>query len=290
MSFAQTLQSGYSLASLLFREFTSTPTLQRLPEPQVTMEDEASVEGFHQAGAQALMPVYHLNALAISRLTPKGGTVVDLGSGSARFLAYLGQRRPDLRIIGVDLSEAMVATGQRYLAEMGLEDRVSLTLGDMTDFVDALPGSVALISSVFSLHHLPAQEHLLGCLREIALARQKLGSGVWIFDFARPNNPKSPVLFPQALTPDSSPAFNLDTTNSLIASWSYQQMLDGLATAGLGDARHARSRFLKLYQTHWLGAADGQAPGHQHWVDADLPPDVKKRFEGLNSLFSEAPV
>jgi SAM-dependent methyltransferase len=215
--------------------------------------------------------------------------VLDLGSGSAQFLAYLALVRPDIRILGMDLSQAMVNRGRRFLEETGLADRVSLNLGDMTGFADALPDSVDVVCSVFSLHHLPAREHLLKTLGGIKRARERFGSAVWIFDLLRPRHPDTPKSFPEILTPDTPMVFKEDTANSLIAAWSYQEMIDSLAEAGLGEARHARTPILRFYQTHWMEPKAGQVNGHEHWVDGEHSIKIGRLFAKLKWLFPKRP-
>jgi SAM-dependent methyltransferase len=269
MSFIKQLRCGIGLLKMIVGERLSQPMLARQPEPKAAMDDWENVEAFHRAGAQYLMPVYHFNALAVSRLAPKGGTVVDLGSGSGQFLAYLAQRRPDLRIIGLDLSESMVEAGQRYIDRLGLQDRIALKLGDMTRFMDLLPDSVDVVSSVFALHHLPGQGDLHACFEQIAATHARYGNAVWLFDFVRPMRPATPMVFPEILTPDADAAFKQDSTHSLTASWSYGEMLDSLAAAGLGQASHSCARIMRLYQAHWVSPAGSIGQQRQAWMDDD---------------------
>jgi len=289
MAYDTRISNGLALAGLLFREWISYSSLERRPEPDAAMESEDSVAGFHREGAQSLVPVYHFNALAISRLTPPKATIVDLGSGSAQFLAYLAMRRPDIKIIGIDLSPAMVATGQRFISEIGLSDRVDLRQGDMTSFMDSLNEPADLVSSVFSLHHLPTQEDLGKCLREVKRLRDRFGCAVWVFDHVRPRHPATPHVFPEVFTPRASAAFRQDSSNSLQASWAYQELVDNLTGAGLNDVLHACARIMRLYQTHWIGATAKQADGHHYWQEGELSPEAKKDFAGLKWLLPEAP-
>ena len=99
--------------------------------------------------------IHQFNALAISRLLPEGGTLLDLGCGSGRMLARLARGRPDARIIGLDLSEPMLETGRELLERDGLTDRVELRRGDITTFDAEVPEQPDVISCNFALHHLP---------------------------------------------------------------------------------------------------------------------------------------
>jgi SAM-dependent methyltransferase len=276
------------LVGMLVRESFGRPRLERRPEPTALMEDSASVEAFHEQGSAQgpLLPVYHFNALATSGLVPEGGTVVDLGSGSGQYLAYLAERRPDLRIVGLDLSRAMVALGRRFLERKRLADRVDLRVGDMTAFAGSLPGRVDLVSTIFALHHLPTEGHVRACLAQVAGVRERTGCAVWIFDHARPRHPKTPDVFPRIFTPDAPAAFNADSRNSLIASFSFAELSVLVDASGIGPAEHHLARWMKLYQAHRARRRDGtSADGHARWQPGRLPPAAEREFRGLRNLF-----
>ncbi|MEZ5817425.1 MAG: class I SAM-dependent methyltransferase [Hyphomicrobiaceae bacterium] len=65
---------------------------------------------------------------------PSGGTVLELGCGTALNLVRAQRRYPEARFFGVDLSRMMLATADASLARRGMQDRVCLALGDATSF------------------------------------------------------------------------------------------------------------------------------------------------------------
>ena len=65
---------------------------------------------------------------------PPGGTVLEVGCGTARNLILAARRWPDARFHGLDISEAMLATARAYVARAGLCDRIALAQADATDF------------------------------------------------------------------------------------------------------------------------------------------------------------
>ncbi|HEV6968184.1 class I SAM-dependent methyltransferase [Roseateles sp.] len=274
------------LLQLLVREHGMARTLQRTPESE-QMNDAAQVAAFHEAGEKYLVGLYHFNAMAIAAMVPEGGRVVDLGSGSAQFIAHLAQVRPDLKIIGIELAERMVLQGRRLLAQKGLSERVEIWQGDMTDFSRLMREPVSLVSSVFSLHHLPALEHLARCLAEIHCIRRRDGAAVWVFDHARPRSLESARRFPEIFTPEAAPVFNLDSTQSLMASWTLEEMSGEFTRAGLAEGQHLRSRILPLYQVHRLPPAAAGAVADAAGLVSPLPlsAQAKKDFDGLRWLF-----
>ncbi len=72
------------IIKLLAYEYLGSQSLQRRPEPTAEMDDVDNVKGFHDAGDEMLIPVYHFNALAISKLLPEE-VLFGFGRGQAAF-------------------------------------------------------------------------------------------------------------------------------------------------------------------------------------------------------------
>ncbi|MFM1860246.1 MAG: hypothetical protein RL133_1746 [Pseudomonadota bacterium] len=60
---------------------------------------------------------------------PPGGLVCEMGCGTAHNLIRLARRRPDLQLIGVDASEAMLELARRKVRQAGLTERIQLVHG-----------------------------------------------------------------------------------------------------------------------------------------------------------------
>ena len=65
---------------------------------------------------------------------PRGGSVLEIGCGTARNLIALARVRPDIRCHGVDISAAMLKTAHGRIASAGLAERVAVAEGDALDF------------------------------------------------------------------------------------------------------------------------------------------------------------
>lgn len=65
---------------------------------------------------------------------PPGGTVLEVGCGTARNLIAAARRWPQARFHGLDISDAMLATARAKVARAGLTDRIALARGDASDF------------------------------------------------------------------------------------------------------------------------------------------------------------
>jgi ubiquinone/menaquinone biosynthesis C-methylase UbiE len=94
--------------------------------------------------------IYRRVADDVVELAPEGGRVLDVGTGPGVLLQEIGRRRPDLRVVGIDLSPDMVSAARRNVAEF--DGRVEAHQADVTalPFPDA---SFDLIVSSLSLHH-----------------------------------------------------------------------------------------------------------------------------------------
>ncbi|SDU19148.1 cyclopropane-fatty-acyl-phospholipid synthase family protein [Stappia sp. ES.058] len=65
---------------------------------------------------------------------PDGGTVLELGCGTARNLVVAAQRYPTARFFGIDLSSAMLDSARRSIDRAGLGGRVVIAQGDASAF------------------------------------------------------------------------------------------------------------------------------------------------------------
>ncbi len=63
-----------------------------------------------------------------------GARVLEIGCGTGRNLILAARRYPEARFYGFDISSVMLETARTSVAKAGLSDRISLALGDATDF------------------------------------------------------------------------------------------------------------------------------------------------------------
>jgi arsenite methyltransferase len=239
-------------------------------EPAV-MDEPQGAEEYDVLGTTGEVGLHRFSARAISRLVPQGGTLLDLGCGSGRLLARLAHGRPDIRIVGLDLSEPMLEMGRQTLQREGLADRVELRRCDITDFQGEVPDRLDVVSCNFAFHHLPDEDLARRCLEGIAKTRSSTGCGVWLFDFARLRHPATwPGLASLVRWP--GPVVYNDAIESERAAFTFEEMRQMLERAELGDLHHARSRPIGENQAHWAPSRGAPSPTTGLWREKPLPP------------------
>ena len=109
------------IVQLVRREREAASDRLRMPEPMV-ISDRRSVDSLHNAGAVdgVVLPLYEAYARSLSRLLPPHGLVLELGCGSAQCVTHFARRRPDARVIGIDLSSEMIRQGSELVRRLGL--------------------------------------------------------------------------------------------------------------------------------------------------------------------------
>jgi ubiquinone/menaquinone biosynthesis C-methylase UbiE len=94
-----------------------------------------------------------------------GSRVLDVGCGGGQHAVHIGTRRPDVRVVGLDLSPELVRRSRRLAAKAGVTDRVEFVQGDALnlDFSDEYFDHVYCAGSI---KHWPDQRRGLDeCLR-----------------------------------------------------------------------------------------------------------------------------
>jgi len=80
-------------------------------------------------------------------------TLLDLGCGSAKYLAAVLARHPPRRYVGVDLAATALAEAGQWLRPLGFD--VELRQGDLLGAVEQTPaGSFDVVFAGFAIHHL----------------------------------------------------------------------------------------------------------------------------------------
>ncbi|WEX86223.1 class I SAM-dependent methyltransferase [Sinorhizobium garamanticum] len=119
----------------------------------------------------------------IRELNPRpGASVLEVGCGTGRNLAMIGELYPDTRLFGLDISAEMLATARTKLQRQGRSD-VTLRVADATNFTPAafdLPGFDRIVIS-YALSMIPEWQRSL----DAAIAALNPGGSLHIADFGQ---------------------------------------------------------------------------------------------------------
>ncbi|WP_200173584.1 class I SAM-dependent methyltransferase [Ectothiorhodospira shaposhnikovii] len=223
------------------REVITRQRAPRRTEPDLIMADPEQVAAYTRAGREdgVMAPVYHFHAAQVCDVIRPGDTVLDLACGPATQLALVARLNPDVRFIGVDLSEEMLARAREHIAEQQL-DNIEFRHGsiDALDFLEAK--SVDAVMSTMALHHLPDEETLSSTFNEISRVLKPDG-GLYLVDFGHLKSPRSIEYFANQYADRQPDLFTEDYRNSLWAAFPKEAFQRG-------HARHLAERS-RLYST-----------------------------------------
>jgi SAM-dependent methyltransferase len=118
-----------------------------------------------------------LAAALVAHDRPDTSMVVDIASGPGAFLQVLLEQFPAARGVWSDASESMHEQAREALA--GFTDRITFTVGDMTDLTGAgIPHGVDVIATSRAAHHLDRE----GLADFYQQAAQRLAPGGWLIN------------------------------------------------------------------------------------------------------------
>lgn len=251
------------------------------------MEEEDAVAGFEAASdnVSALAAIYELSARGVNAFLPEGGHVVDVGCGSGEFLRYVAERRPDARVLGIDLSGPMLTRARARIERAGMADRVSVVQADATELPEAvLPERIDVLTCLNLLHQFPDMATLDRCIRRLADLREGWGCGIWVLDLVRLRRPDTMRRLLEVFEPDMEPIAIKNTLESEAAALTVDELRERFAVNGMPDLRVGTQRPLGSWQVHWSPPADAPPPATDRWVDAPLRLPVRLQtmtFTGL---------
>ena len=136
--------------------------------------------GRHWVAQQAALDALHAEALSVlidGAALPEGAEILDIGCGAGdSCLAALEAAGPGARLVGLDISEPLVALAGRRLAEAGVADRAEVRLGDaQTD----RPGMFDRAISRFGMMFFADSVAALGNIRAMLRPGGRLDAVCW---------------------------------------------------------------------------------------------------------------
>ena len=99
-------------------------------------------------------------------LPPDGGTVVEVGCGTARNLIETARAYPHARLYGFDISNVMLDTARARIKAVGLESRIQVAPGDATNFNLSSMFGIATADRIvisYALSMIPPWRQVIDC-------------------------------------------------------------------------------------------------------------------------------
>ncbi|KAG2382244.1 hypothetical protein C9374_005446 [Naegleria lovaniensis] len=221
----------------------STPTTrvqERIPEPELVMNDSQQVKSYMESCKRVMTPVYLFCCAQVANLIQPGMTVLDLGCGSGAVLCMIASMHPESEFIGFDLSENMLQHAQAEIDEMNLKN-VKLVKGDMTDFLEQhgdttsqdeltrfKQASFDVVMCTNALHHLPDEKALQKCFANISQVLKKEDGSLYLLDFLHVRSEKTMHLLSHFHEEEQEELFTQDYANSLKAAFFKDQILHAM--------------------------------------------------------------
>ncbi|MBR3702458.1 MAG: bifunctional demethylmenaquinone methyltransferase/2-methoxy-6-polyprenyl-1,4-benzoquinol methylase UbiE [Alistipes sp.] len=118
----------------------------------------------------------------VRRMKPQ--RVMDLATGTGDLAIQMAKRMPKARIMGVDLSEKMLAVAAEKVRRKGLDDHIALYQGD-AEQLDVTDGLLDVVTIAFGVRNFGNLEQGLS---EIFRALRS-GGHIVVLEFSTPRNP-----------------------------------------------------------------------------------------------------
>jgi ubiquinone/menaquinone biosynthesis C-methylase UbiE len=186
--------------------------MERLPEPEL-MDDPEHARAYHEADFSE--PHNAFVEHFIKRFPDfKSGSVLDLGCGTCDVVIRFAKVLPSVRITGIDGSKAMLDIAREDIIKNGLSERITLIetyLPDDNLFTERFD---AIISNSL-LHHLQDPHVLWKTVKRCAGD----DAPVFVVDLMRPEGRERAEEMVQIYAKDESPILQDDFYNSLLASY-----------------------------------------------------------------------
>src|SRR5262245_16896180 len=156
------------------------------------------------------------------------GRVIDLGCGTADVTVRFARAFPDITIVGIDGSEAMLAFGRRHVREAGLDSRITLENRYLPDAALQTRSFDAVICNSL-LHHF-AEPVMLW--RTAALC-SKPGAPILMIDLVRSADHAAAVALVKEHAKGAPAVLERDFIASLHAAYIIAEVQQQLRAAGL---------------------------------------------------------
>ncbi len=201
--------------------------MERVPEPEL-MDDPEHARAYHEADFSE--PHNAFVEHFIKRFPDfKSGSVLDLGCGTCDVVIRFAKALPGIRITGIDGSKAMLDIAREDIIKNGLSERITLIETYLPDDNLFTQRFDAIISNSL-LHHLKDPHVLWKTVKRCV----KDNAPVFIVDLMRPESKERTEELVRLYAGDESPTLQRDFYNSLIASYTVEEIEQQLRVEEMG--------------------------------------------------------
>ncbi len=199
------------------------PWMDRVREPELMVDDdqalaysEADFEESHQAAVTRFAATFPDFAT---------GRMLDLACGPADVTVRFARAYPQVTIVGLEGSPAMLALGVQRVAREGLDGRIRFAHRVLPDLDLADLGRFDAVVSTNALHHF----HDPAALWESARTAAAPGARVFIQDLMRPESPAAARELVDHYAPGEPDVLRRDFFHSLCAAFTPEEVREQLA-------------------------------------------------------------
>jgi ubiquinone/menaquinone biosynthesis C-methylase UbiE len=144
------------------------------------LDDPDVARAFKRVATLPPMRLMRWHVVRRATAMQRSGQVADLGCGPGHLVVELARVSRELQVVGIDLSEEMLAQAEHHARRAGLEERITFRTGDALQ-IPFSEASLDLVVSTLSLHHWSDPVRVLN---EIARVLRPGGSFL-VFDLRR---------------------------------------------------------------------------------------------------------
>lgn len=218
---------------LILRHTFSKSWLKRVPEPSALTDQEQHVEDYSRAIHSVMILPYVLVLDMIHRMTTKRTDLrtIDLCCGPGHFTRMLAKNMDIRESIGVDLSEPMLKKAQENAERENLVSQLNYLKSDVAELKAIESNSMDIVSFMDGAHHMNSVAQVTKILAEANRVAKSDGL-IILIDPVRPRTTSTANMYHriagQPYIDMGLHAFNKDFHDSLLASWSEEEMFQAI--------------------------------------------------------------
>ena len=215
--------------------------MKRVPEPEL-MDAPAQARAYAEADFSEPNELF-ATAVAEALQGQDPGRLVDLGCGPGDICLRMARKLPDWEVSGLDAGPNMLSLAQASAEREQLSNPVQFLHAHLPDH--PLNGTFEAVVSNSLLHHLPDPMTLWQTVADMAAP----GAYIQIMDLHRPDSVARARWLVDQHAADAPEILRQDFYNSLLASWTIEEVRDQFERAGLGALRLTRPT-----ERHWMAS------------------------------------